>query len=96
MRLTIKNPSALIHTIVADNYKLDDIHEHPDRYVFEFHKEVSGTTYDIAEVSLLRDANWDDEYQKWMYKLVDRAHWVSADWFGIKENAIKTFGDCFK
>jgi len=93
-KLTIKNPSALVHTVINNEYELYDVHTHSDKYVFEFRYSVSyGSGYDITNIILSRNGKWDDEYQKWMYQIDNIQHWVSADWFGIKENAIKTFED---
>jgi len=96
-RLTIKNPSALVHTLINNEYELYDVHTHFDKYVFEFRYSVSyGNGYDVANIILSRNGKWDDEYQKWMYQVGNEQHWVSTDWFGIKENAIKTFEDYLK
>jgi hypothetical protein len=88
MRLTIQNRSKLVNSIIA-GFELFDIHEEPDRYIFEF-RIVEGT-HKVVQIPLSRIGKYDVEDKRWMYRVHDMNHFISADWFSDRDNVVGTF-----
>lgn len=89
-RLTIVNRSKLVNTII-NGFKLFDIHETHDQYIFEF-RIVQGT-HKVVEIPLDRFGRFDNQYQNWTYRINNQSHFITADWFSDKHNVINTFED---
>jgi len=94
-------------TLVIDNYErmvgqtfwngrfqCSNVHETEVNYRFQF-IDTESPSVRVIWIEVGKFAKWDDEDQKWYYRIQDNRHFVSADYFTF-DNAVKSFGERLK
>ena len=94
-------------TLVIDNYErmvgqtfwngrfqCSNVHETEVNYRFQF-IDTESPSVRVIWIEVGKFAKWDDEDQKWYYRIQDNRHFVSADYFTF-DNAVKAFGERLK
>jgi hypothetical protein len=102
MQLTIQNYTKVVGTMLHQNRFVCTLAvETPTNYRFQF-KDDASTQLRILWIEVSRIGVWDaDDGGNWVYRLnylnqTHSIHIVTAQWFGVKENVLKTFSDCLE
>lgn len=89
--LVLENTHKMLGQIFWNGrFECIDLHETEVNYRFQFRDNAS-TSMRVIWIEVGKFGKWDDEDQKWYYRIQDHKHYVSADWFTF-DNAIETFG----
>ncbi len=101
MTLTIQNYTKAIGTQLHGRFVCTKAEETPTNYRFQFRDDGSPQLR-MLWIEVSRRGVWDrDDGGNWTYRLNylnqhHSIHIVTARWFGIKENVLKTFRDCLE
>ena len=102
MILTIQNYTKVIGTKYHQNrFVCLTVIETPTNYQFQF-RDNGSPQLRMIWIEVSRIGEWDaDDGGNWTYRLnypnlKHSIHIVSAEWFGVKVNVLKTFSDCLE
>jgi len=102
MQLTIQNYTKVIGTKYHQNRFVCTLAvETPTNYRFQF-RDNGSEQLRMIWIEVSRLGEWDaDDGGNWTYRLnypnlIHSIHIVSAQWFEVKENVLKTFSDCLE